>query len=106
MLLSTTEVVAGKVIDKTLGLVKGNLRPIEKYWPRYDGRASKYYWGRNERICKKVLVRSREIATHAMQEEAQRLGADAIVSIRFSTSSVLDGTPEVLAYGTAVKLKA
>jgi|GEM_PF-3706665 len=33
MLLATTEVVAGKVIDKTLVLVKGNLRPIEKYWP-------------------------------------------------------------------------
>jgi len=54
----------------------------------------------------KMLVRSREIATHAMQEEAQRLSADAIVAIRFSTTSVMDGTSEVLAYGTAVKLKA
>ncbi|WP_409369697.1 heavy metal-binding domain-containing protein [Lysinibacillus sp. 38-6] len=54
----------------------------------------------------KILVRSRIIATHAMQEEAQRLSADAIVAIQFSTSSVMDDTSEVLAYGTTVKIKA
>lgn len=92
MLLSTTDVVAGKVIKETLGLVKGN-----SVQSRNIGREMKEY--------AEMLVRSREIATHAMEEEAKRLGADAIVAIRFSTSSVMDGTSEVLAYGTAVKLK-
>lgn len=43
---------------------------------------------------------------YSRQEEAQRLSADAIVAIRFSTSSVMDDTSEVLAYGTTVKIKA
>lgn len=52
-----------------------------------------------------MLVRSREIATKGMEEEAIQLCADAIVGVRFTTSSVMDGTSEVLAYGIAVKLK-
>jgi len=52
-----------------------------------------------------MLVRSREIATQAMIEEAQQMGADAIVGVRYATSSVMDGTSEVLVYGTAVRFK-
>lgn len=52
-----------------------------------------------------MLVRSREIATQAMEEEARQLGADAVVGVRYATSSVMDGTSEVLVYGTAVRLK-
>lgn len=104
MLLSTTDAVAGKEIVETIGLVKGNsvqsrnigrdmvagLRHI------VDGEMKEYA---------EMLVRSREIATGAMEEEAKKLGADAVVGVRFSTSSVMEGTSEVLAYGTAVKLK-
>ncbi|MFJ7666315.1 YbjQ family protein [Lysinibacillus sp. NPDC097195] len=104
MLLSTTDVVAGKVIDKTLGLVKGN-----SVQSRHIGRdmmaGLRNIVGGEMKEYAEMLVRSRELATRAMEQEAQRLGADAIVAIRFSTSSVMDGTSEVLAYGTAVKLK-
>ena len=104
MLLSTTDVVAGKVIEETLGLVKGN-----SVQSRNIGRdmmaGLRNIVGGEMKEYAEMLVRSREIATHAMEEEARRLGADAIVAIRFSTSSVMDGTSEVLAYGTAVKLK-
>ncbi|MGE7843863.1 YbjQ family protein [Lysinibacillus sp. NPDC093712] len=104
MLLTTTDVVAGKVIEETLGLVKGN-----SVQSRNIGRdmmvGLRNIVGGEMKEYAEMLVRSREIATRAMEEEAKRLGADAIVAIRYSTSSVMDGTSEVLAYGTAVKLK-
>ncbi len=104
MLLTTTDVVAGKVIEETLGLVKGN-----SVQSRNIGRdmmaGLRNIVGGEMKEYAEMLVRSREIATRAMEDEAKRLGADAIVAIRYSTSSVMDGTSEVLAYGTAIKLK-
>ena len=52
-----------------------------------------------------MLVEARQIATKRMVDEANALGADAIVNIRFGSSSVMQGAAEVLAYGTAVKIK-
>ncbi|AHN22172.1 YbjQ family protein [Lysinibacillus sphaericus] len=105
MLLTTTDVVAGKEIEETLGLVKGN-----SVQSRNIGRdmmaGLRNIVGGEMKEYAEMLVRSREIATRAMEEEAQLLGADAIVAVRFSTSSVMDGTSEVLVYGTAVKLKS
>jgi len=104
MLLSTTDAVAGKEIVETIGLVKGN-----SVQSRNIGRdmvaGLRNIVGGEMKEYAEMLVRSREIATSAMEEEAKKLGADAVVGVRFSTSSVMDGTSEVLAYGTAVKLK-
>lgn len=104
MLLSTTDVVAGKEIIETMGLVKGN-----SVQSRNIGRdmmaGLRNIVGGEMKEYAEMLVRSRELATSAMVEEAKKLGADAVVGVRFSTSSVMDGTSEVLAYGTAVKLK-
>jgi len=104
MLLSTTDAVAGKEIVETIGLVKGN-----SVQSRNIGRdmmaGLRNIVGGEMKEYAEMLVRSREIATSAMEEEAEKLGADAVVGVRFSTSSVMDGTSEVLAYGTAVKLK-
>ena len=52
-----------------------------------------------------MMNEAREEAVKRMQEEAQKLGADAIISVRFTTSTVMQGAAELLAYGTAVKLK-
>jgi uncharacterized protein YbjQ (UPF0145 family) len=52
-----------------------------------------------------MLVEARKIATDRMIAEAESLGADAIVGVRYGSSSVMDGASEMLAYGTAVKLK-
>jgi uncharacterized protein YbjQ (UPF0145 family) len=54
----------------------------------------------------KVLAEAREQAIDRMIEEAQALGADAVVAVRFQTSEVMTGAAEMLCYGTAVKLKA
>ena len=50
-----------------------------------------------------MLVEARQIATKRMVDEAEQLGADAIVGVRYTSSSVMQGAAEVLAYGTAVK---
>ena len=52
-----------------------------------------------------MLVEARQIATKRMVDEAEALGADAIVGVRFGSSQVMQGAAEVVAYGTAVKLK-
>ncbi|MEB2298578.1 YbjQ family protein [Lysinibacillus xylanilyticus] len=104
MLLSTTDIMAGKEIVETLGLVKGN-----SVQSRNIGRdmmaGLRNIVGGEMKEYAEMLVRSREVATQDMVEEARRLGANAVVGVRFSTSSVMDGTSEVLAYGTAVKVK-
>lgn len=53
----------------------------------------------------KLMAEAREQAMDRMIEDASGLGADAVVNIRFSTSMILQGTSEILVYGTAVKLK-
>ena len=52
-----------------------------------------------------MLVEARQIATKRMVDEATALGADAVINIRFGSSAVMQGAAEVIAYGTAVKLK-
>lgn len=87
MLLSTTDAVAGKEIVETIGLVKGN-----SVQSRNIGRdmvaGLRHIVGGEMKEYAEMLVRSREIATGAMEEEAKELGADAVVGVRFSTSSV------------------
>lgn len=104
MLLATSDIVAGKDIMATLGLVKGN-----SVQSRNIGRdmiaGLRNIVGGEMKEYAEMLVRSREIATEAMVEEAKQLGADAVVGVRYATSSVMDGTSEVLVYGTAVKFR-
>ena len=52
-----------------------------------------------------MLVTARQIATKRMVDDAESLGADAIINVRYGSSSVMNGAAEVIAYGTAVKLK-
>jgi uncharacterized protein YbjQ (UPF0145 family) len=104
MILATVNEIAGKEITEVLGLVRGNTiraRHIGKdilAWFRnlVGGEISDYT---------KMLGESREQALDRMIEEAKNLGADAIVGIRFTTSSVMQAAAELLAYGTAVRIK-
>ena len=52
-----------------------------------------------------MIEEARQIAIDRMVEEAKQLGTDAVINVRFSTTSVMQGAAEVLVYGTAVKLK-
>lgn len=104
MLMSTTDTITGREILETLGLVKGNSVQSRNFGRDFVAGLRNIVGGEMKEYAE-MLVRSREIATKGMEDEAIQLGADAIVGVRFTTSSVMDGTSEVLAYGTAVKLK-
>ena len=104
MLISTTPDVEGKQIIQTLGLVKGNT--IRARWFGRDIAASlKHLVGGEIKSYTTMLSSAREEALSRMVGEAEKLGANAIVSARFSTSMVMGGAAEILAYGTAVVVK-
>ncbi len=101
MLLSTTDTIPGKTIVKHVGLVRGNTIRA-----RHIGRdilaGLRNLVGGEVSEYTKLLGESREQALDRMVEEAQKLGANAIVGVRFSTSEVMTHAAEILAYGTAV----
>jgi uncharacterized protein YbjQ (UPF0145 family) len=104
MILSTINEIAGKEIVEVLGLVRGNT--IRARHVGKDIMAGfKNIVGGEITDYTKMLAESREQALDRMAAEARSLGADAVVGIRFSTSSVMQGAAELLAYGTAVRLK-
>lgn len=101
MIITTTETIHGKKIDKTIGLVRGNTIRA-----RHVGRdimaAIKTLIGGEITEYTKLMAEAREQALDRMEDEAKRMGANAIVGVRFSTSVVLGGAAELLAYGTGV----
>jgi len=101
MLSTTTEGIPGKNYE-ALGLVKGSVVRA-KHIGRDIMAAFRNMAGGEIYAYTELLNEAKEIATTRMEEEAKALGADAIVSVRFVTSPVMDGANEVMAYGTAVK---
>jgi uncharacterized protein YbjQ (UPF0145 family) len=104
MIVATTPTVEGRQIERTLGLVKGNT--IRAKWFGKDIVAGlRNIVGGELKEYTEMLNEARMQAVERMEDEAKSLGADAIVSVRFTTSTVTGGAAELLAYGTAVKLK-
>lgn len=103
MLLTTTELVMGKEYD-VLGLVKGATIHSKNIGKDF-GAGLKSIVGGELKGYTEMMEEARDIAMQRMEEEAKRLGADGIVGIRFSTSAIMQGAAEVMAYGTAVKFK-
>lgn len=100
MILTSSE-IQGKKIVKTIGLVRGNTIRV-----RHIGRdilaILKTIIGGEVQTYTKMMAESREQAIDRMIEEAKAQGANAIVDIRFTTSFIMAGAAEILAYGTAV----
>ena len=104
MIVVTTPDIPGSRVTQTLGLVRGNTirarhmgKDIMAMLRNLAGGEVKEYT--------KMLAESREQAIDRMVEEAEALGADAIVGLRFQTSMVMSGAAEMLCYGTAVLLE-
>ncbi|MCP4566936.1 MAG: YbjQ family protein [FCB group bacterium] len=101
MILVTSDEIAGKRIVKVLGLVRGNTIRA-----RHVGRdflaVLRGMVGGEIKEYTKMIAESREQARDRMVAEAEKFGANAIVTIRFSTSSMMQGAAELLCYGTAV----
>ena len=104
MILSTSHTIPGKEIKEVLGIVRGNTVRA-KHIGRDIMAGLRNIVGGEITEYTKMLAESREQSIDRMIEEAQSLNADAIVGIRFTTSSVMQGAAELLVYGTAVKLK-
>ncbi len=103
MLLVTTETITGKEIEM-LGLVKGSTIQ-SKNIGRDITQGLKTLVGGELKSYTDMMNQARQIATERMIEEAQALGADAVVNVRYTSSSVMQGAAEVMAYGTAVKYR-
>jgi uncharacterized protein YbjQ (UPF0145 family) len=101
MILVTTDKIEGKRIVKMLGLVRGNT--IRARHMGHDIKASLINLvGGEITDYTKMLAESREQALDRMVEEAESLGANAVINVRFGTSMVMTQAAEILAYGTAV----
>ncbi len=104
IILATTETVAGREIFTTLGVVRGNT--IRARHVGSDIAAGlKGLVGGEIKGYVKAMTDAREEAVARMLDDAREQGADAVVGVRFATSQVMAGAAEILAYGTAVKLR-
>lgn len=104
MIVVTTDFVPGYEIVETLGIVTGSIVD-SKHLGKDIAAAFKTLAGGEIKSYTELLVESRNIALKRMISEAERLGADAVVGVRFGSASVMQGAAELLAYGTAVRLK-
>jgi uncharacterized protein YbjQ (UPF0145 family) len=101
MIVVTTDFVPGKKIIKTLGVAKGNTIRA-----RHIGHDLAAFFrnivGGEIRDYTKMMAESREQAIDRMIEDAKRMGANAVVNVRFATSMIMQMASEILVYGTAV----
>jgi uncharacterized protein YbjQ (UPF0145 family) len=101
MMAVTSDSIPGKTIRETLGLVRGNT--IRARHLGHDVMAKlRHMVGGEITDYTKMMAESREQSLDRMIEEAQALGANAIVGVRFTTSMIMESAAEILAYGTAV----
>jgi uncharacterized protein YbjQ (UPF0145 family) len=100
-----TDYVPGYRVTEALGLVRGSTIRA-KHLGKDILAGLRTIVGGEVKEYTEMLVECRNAATNRMQEQAEKLGADAIVNVRFTTSQVMAGAAELLAYGTAVKLEA
>ena len=103
MILVNTDYITGKELEM-LGLVKGSTiqsknigRDITQSFKTIEGGELKSYT--------QMMDEARALATKRMVAEAEAVGADAVVNVKYSSASVMQGAAEVMAYGTAVKFK-
>lgn len=104
MIVVSTDFVQGKTVSQSLGLVKGNT--IKAKWFGKDILSGlRQIVGGELKEYTEMLTEAREEALKRMLNEAEKLEADAVINVRFTTSQVMASAAEILVYGTAVKLK-
>ncbi len=104
MILSNTETIPGKNITRFFGVVSGSTVRA-KHIGRDFVASLKNIVGGELKGYTELLCEAREDAVRRMIEEAESLGANAVVNVRFSTSSIAQGAAELFAYGTAVTVE-
>lgn len=104
MIYTNTQEVPGREIEEILGIVTGNVVQ-SKHVGRDIMAGFKSIVGGEIKSYTDMMTEARQKAISRMVEEAIKINADAVVNLRFTTSSIMSGCSEILAYGTAVKLK-
>ena len=104
IIVTTTLEVPGKKVAKVLGIARGNTVRARNIG-RDIGAGIKNIVGGEIKTYSDMTSQSRDEAFNRMVNDAVKMGADAVIGFRFSTSMVMAGASEMLAYGTAVKLK-
>ena len=104
MIIVTTSEILGKEILETMGTVRGSTVRARNLGRDVFAGLKNLVGGEISEYTK-LLAEAREQAIQRMTQDAERIGADAVVNVRFTTSQVMQGAAEMLAYGTAVKLK-
>tara|TARA_R110001592_G_scaffold288918_2_gene558041 strand:- start:529 stop:852 length:324 start_codon:yes stop_codon:yes gene_type:complete len=103
MIYTTTETIPGRDIIEIVGVVTGNVVQ-SKHIGRDIMAGLKSIVGGEIRGYTEMLSDARDVAIKRLVASAAQKGADAIVGIRFTTSAIMDGSSEIMAFGTAVKL--
>lgn len=103
MLVSNLEFLPHRTVEQHLGLVQGS-SVRSKHVGRDIAASVKNFFGGELRGYTELLSDSREEATQRLIEQAQGMGADAVLNVRYSTSSIAAGAAEIFVYGTAVLL--
>lgn len=103
MILVNTDYIAGKDLEM-LGMVKGSTIQSKNIGRDFT-QGLKTIVGGELKAYTDMMNEARELATARMTEEAKKLGADAVVNVRYASAAVMQGAAEVMAYGTAVKFR-
>ena len=101
MIVVNTDYISGKELEM-LGLVKGSTIQTKNIG-RHITQGFKTLVGGELTAYNEMMNEARALATKRMVQEAEALGADAIVNVRYASSAIMQGAAEVIAYGTAVK---
>ena len=104
MIVVNTETVPGHEVAEALGVVRGSTIRA-KHIGRDIMASLRNVVGGEVKEYTEMLTETRNESVHRMKQEARALGADAVVNLRFSTSQVMAGAAELLAYGTAVRFR-
>ncbi len=103
MILVNTEYISGRELEM-LGMVKGSTIQTRHMFSDI-GQSFKNLVGGELKSYNEMMGKSRDIATERMVQEALNMGADAVVGVRYATSSIMQGAAEVMVYGTAVRFR-
>ena len=103
MIVTTTETLPGREITEVIDIARGSTVRARNIGRDIFAGLKNIVGGEIEEYTK-LQAHAREQALRRMEEDAQRLGADAVVIVRLASSMVMQGASEIVAYGTAVKL--
>ena len=104
MKLVNIDYIPGEEIKEALGIVQGHTVQSKNIGRDFMAGMKTIVGGEISGYTE-MIMNARQIATKRMVDEAEKLGADAIIGIRYGSSQIMNGAAEVIAYGTAVKLK-